>query len=558
MPEIVHHNTVYFDLAADLSWQPQPIALSSYLDGYLTRRYGRENAAAMRPAWDELVASVYGEYDFTAPPYQKVPTLKYPDTLAMREKFIPHLKKALEDALACKDKLGDNHLYQVDLIDITRQYLAEVFNVHYRNLVAAFKASDKAKFDAAAAGMRKCLDLQEAILSSDPIYCVQTEIDKALPLPQHSREAWASNLTDNGQVVRQRYTALFGMQNYPTLIDYCGKDMYELVKYYYKARIEAFVADLRASIDAPDKFTADKLAEQCKAITAKFVATPFKDYKATPSPYQGKPVEAAEAVLKAMKSNHSARFEVPDCHLGGAMFKSLVLDPRAAVCHLSDLEGESYMKAAVLREYGKLSVEEVPEIVPGDYDCLVQIVACGICNGTDSKLYHGQFPPHGQPPSIIGHESVGRVIKVGPKVRNFAVGDMVYRPIARYDRPGNTCDLGFAWGGFAERGIITDGRAIVEDNPGTEMEYWWPFHRTYPADIPAEDAIIMITLMETWSWLGAVRREQEDQPDAVGLGPGRPLDGRLRAGDGRAGPDRGRHFRNVAQARGRLRSQECA
>ena len=56
------------------------------------------------------------------------------------------------------------------------------------------------------------------------------------------------------------------------------------------------------------------------------------------------------------------------------------------------------MKAAVLREYGKLSVEEVPEIIPGDYDCLVQIVACGICNGTDSKLYHGQFPPHGQPP----------------------------------------------------------------------------------------------------------------------------------------------------------------
>ena len=108
---------------------------------------------------------------------------------------------------------------------------------------------------------------------------------------------------------------------------------------------------------------------------------------------------------------------------------------------------------------------------------------------------------------------------MGPKVRNFAVGDMVYRPIARYDRPGNTCDLGFAWGGFAERGIITDGRAIVEDNPGTEMEYWWPFHRTYPADIPAEDAIIMITLMETWSWLELFGVTKKTSLMLWGLGP---------------------------------------
>ena len=306
MPEIVRHNTVYFDLAADLAWQPQSIALSPYLDDYLARRYGTAEAAAMRPAWDELTASVYGPFDygiynFVAPPYQKVPTLNLPDSLPRREPFAPHLKKALELALAQKEKLGDNHLYQIDLIDIARQYLAEAYTLRCRELVAAFKASDKAAFEKAGRAMLKCLDLQAGLLSSDPLYCVQTEIDGALQLPKHSREDWAIHAKDNGEVVRQRYTALFGMANYPTLIDYCGKDMYELVRFYYRPRVEVFIGDLRASIDAPGKFTADKLAEQCKDITAKFIATPFQDYKTPPSPYQGKPVAAAEAVLKAME-----------------------------------------------------------------------------------------------------------------------------------------------------------------------------------------------------------------------------------------------------------------
>ena len=53
---------------------------------------------------------------------------------------------------------------------------------------------------------------------------------------------------------------------------------------------------------------------------------------------------------------------------------------------------------------------EVPQL--GDYDALVQVEACGICNSTDWKIIEGRFKK-GSFPILLGHESAGRVIKIG-------------------------------------------------------------------------------------------------------------------------------------------------
>jgi threonine dehydrogenase-like Zn-dependent dehydrogenase len=177
------------------------------------------------------------------------------------------------------------------------------------------------------------------------------------------------------------------------------------------------------------------------------------------------------------------------------------------------------MKAAVLRRFGHLEIEDVPDVPIGDYDAKVQILACGLCNGTDHKLYQGEFPPWGEPPSILGHESVGRVIAVGSKVRNYHIGDMVYRAMARYDLPGSQPELGFGWGGFAEFGKVTDGKALLEDNPGTQPDYWWGQQRVFPEDIPFDDAIMLITMMETWSWLAQLEITSGSRVLILGLGP---------------------------------------
>ena len=49
------------------------------------------------------------------------------------------------------------------------------------------------------------------------------------------------------------------------------------------------------------------------------------------------------------------------------------------------------MKSFAVDAKGSLSIVEVPMPTLDDCTALVKIEACGVCNGTDSKLVHGTF-----------------------------------------------------------------------------------------------------------------------------------------------------------------------
>lgn len=84
------------------------------------------------------------------------------------------------------------------------------------------------------------------------------------------------------------------------------------------------------------------------------------------------------------------------------------------------------MRAAVIRAWNEVNIEEVPipEIGPGEVLCRVR--ACGICP-TDLRIVSGAYYPHWPPslPFIFGHEWVAEVAAVGDKVTEFKVGDRV-------------------------------------------------------------------------------------------------------------------------------------
>lgn len=108
------------------------------------------------------------------------------------------------------------------------------------------------------------------------------------------------------------------------------------------------------------------------------------------------------------------------------------------------------MKAFIIDRYGKKEtgrIGEVPEPEPGDDDVLIQIHAAGV-NLLDSKIRNGEFKlvlPY-RMPLVLGHDVAGRVVKVGPRVRQFKQGDEVY---ARTDD--------FRIGTFAEYIAVKDG-----------------------------------------------------------------------------------------------------
>ena len=88
------------------------------------------------------------------------------------------------------------------------------------------------------------------------------------------------------------------------------------------------------------------------------------------------------------------------------------------------------MKAFVVDKYkkkGALRLANVPEPEVQDNDVLVRIHATAV-NLLDSKVRDGEFKlflPY-RPPFVLGHDVAGTVVRTGPKVRGFKVGDEVY------------------------------------------------------------------------------------------------------------------------------------
>src|SRR4051794_11841450 len=110
------------------------------------------------------------------------------------------------------------------------------------------------------------------------------------------------------------------------------------------------------------------------------------------------------------------------------------------------------MRAAVVHDRNTIRVETVSEPEIGDYDAFVQIQACGVCTGTDLHILRSEFPWLTPYPFVLGHESIGRVLEVGPRVRYLKPGDLVLRPTAI--RAGETLNgVRALWGGYAEYGV---------------------------------------------------------------------------------------------------------
>ena len=163
------------------------------------------------------------------------------------------------------------------------------------------------------------------------------------------------------------------------------------------------------------------------------------------------------------------------------------------------------MKAAITDGNGNVWCQDVPMPQPNEYQCICKMLAAATCTGTDQKHIKNGLPWKQQYPGVLGHESVGRVIEVGKKVRNIKPGDVFLRPTAVYNgqKLGEFTSL---WGGFAEYGLVTDTLAWIQDDPTWKPHGYMQFQMKLPSDIlmSAADATMLITLKETAGFAASV------------------------------------------------------
>lgn len=121
------------------------------------------------------------------------------------------------------------------------------------------------------------------------------------------------------------------------------------------------------------------------------------------------------------------------------------------------------MQAFIVERYGKkerLRASEVLEPALREDEVLVQVHAAGV-NLLDSKIRSGEFKlilPY-RAPFVLGHDVAGVVVKVGPRVRQFKLGDEVY------SRPDD-----FRIGTFAEFIAIKEDSLAIKPKNITMVE----------------------------------------------------------------------------------------
>jgi len=293
-PEVLGHNYIFYDLISRLGWNPEAVEIESFLKDYAQRRYGKDSAKTMLKCLKELIASVYSSNDGSPPPlyhFRLSNVYLSPDfklegqlSLADRNHFLPHLQKALEIALQEADNLSDDILYQHDIIDIARQYLGDLFNLHILSLYDAFKAKDTKAFEVEAGILEDILNSQEMLLSSSDYFCLQPIIAKAKALPNAP--------ADYDQRIRDILTIWAGH-----IIDYAHRDYYETIRFYYHPRVNTFVSHLRKQMAAKSSEIKDEeLTPLYQQIENAWVKGPSEMAGAKKSEHT--PIEAVRKVLK--------------------------------------------------------------------------------------------------------------------------------------------------------------------------------------------------------------------------------------------------------------------
>jgi len=118
------------------------------------------------------------------------------------------------------------------------------------------------------------------------------------------------------------------------------------------------------------------------------------------------------------------------------------------------------MKAAVYYAPGDIKYQDVPDPRCTPEGAIVKVGACGVCHVMDVDAWI-RWQRGGEGPGLArGHEWSGEIVEIGPKVRDFKVGDRVFQnPVFKPCFRCNYCYEGDYWRcvnwreGMAQRAI---------------------------------------------------------------------------------------------------------
>lgn len=251
-------NEVVYDLMLDQAWSQTPIDTSQYFHDWVTSRYTGANSipSQVYQAWETMRTTVYNNTNLasaiavTKSIFELQPALTgllgrtghHPTTLNYDPAILVHAWQLMHQAAEAENSLWTNPSFEFDMVDITRQVMANAFIPLYQNLTSTYTSNNASSSAITTEGTKLTNLLQDMdkVLNTNPNFRLSTWIDAA--------RAWASgsqSLSSYYEYNARNQITLWGPQG--QISDYASKSWAGLVSTYYVPRWEMFVQYLNST-----------------------------------------------------------------------------------------------------------------------------------------------------------------------------------------------------------------------------------------------------------------------------------------------------------------------
>ena len=249
-PEGIEVNPVVFDLANEMRWRDEEVDMHQWIDDYAHRRYGVENKE-IKAAWRIFYKTAYGSHKGHRRPSESVfcalPSLRGKSITASAwsqcKIFYNPGEYAEGVALFLRPcrKLKNSATYQYDVVDMVRQYIADLGRESYYALVDAFQKKDEIRFAQQSSRFLELLLDQDRLLSTHSHFHIGRWLAQARS---------ASAVRQNQDLYEENARQLIGTWStkQTALRDYAHREWGGMLKDYYYPRWKTYLAYLEGQL----------------------------------------------------------------------------------------------------------------------------------------------------------------------------------------------------------------------------------------------------------------------------------------------------------------------
>jgi len=246
-PEGIEQNPALFELMLENVWKDTPTDADAWVTGYAKRRYGKADPQ-MNEAWNILLNTVYSG-GLTEGGNESIivarPTFdKKIDRVLTGIPYDPlKLVKAWGLFISASPQLKSSDGFEYDLVDVTRQVLANYASPLQQKMVAAYQQRDMVAFKKYNTEFLQLMDDMDELLATRQDFLLGK---------------WISEARANGITAKEKDLYEFNARDLVTLWgdkesglrEYSNRQWSGLIKGYYKPRWEMFFSMLDASLKA--------------------------------------------------------------------------------------------------------------------------------------------------------------------------------------------------------------------------------------------------------------------------------------------------------------------